>query len=131
MQRGDMATLSEKYDVTYPERAPEPTLGALATHLVRTTVPRRLYRLLHLALPVAVDLGMRGWWRGAGWSLAIAAFGAWGLADRWLVESAADHPARARWVRIGRFVAGSLAAIPPLVLLLEQFIRLLGNSPIS
>ncbi|HUQ82919.1 MAG TPA: hypothetical protein VM076_17335 [Gemmatimonadaceae bacterium] len=126
-----MAALSEKYDVTYPERVPEPTLGTLATHLVRTTVPRRLYRLLHLALPVAVDLGMRGWLRGAGWSLAIAAFGAWGLADRWLVESAADHPARVRWVRIARFVAGTLAVVPPLVLLLEQFIRLLGNSPIS
>ena len=131
MQRGDMATLSEKYDVTYPERAPEPTLSVLATHLVRTTVPRRLYRLLHLALPVAVDLAMRGWWRGAGWSLAIAAFGAWGLADRGLVESSADHPARARWVRVARFVAGGLAAIPPIILLLEQFIRLLGNSPIS
>jgi hypothetical protein len=126
-----MATLSEKFDVTYEDRASEPTLGALATRLVRTTVPRRLYQLFHLALPVAVDLAMRGWWRGAGWSLAVSAFGAWGLADHWLAESAADNPARARWVRVARAVAGALAAVPPIVLLLEAFLRLLGKAPIS
>lgn len=126
-----MATVSDNYDVTCDPQAPEPTLGALATRLVRTTVPRRLYQILHLALPVAIDLGMRGWWRGAGWSLSIAAFGAWGLADRWLAASAADDPARARWVRVVRVAAGSLAAIPPIVLVLEAFLRLLGKAPIS
>ena len=37
-----MATVSEKYEIGY-ERQPaaEPTLGTLATRLVRTTVPRR------------------------------------------------------------------------------------------
>jgi hypothetical protein len=126
-----MATVSEKYDVTYHDRVAEPTLAALATRLVRTTVPRRLYQIFHLALPVAVDLAMRGWWRGAGWSLAISAFGAWGLADHWLAESAADHPSRARWVRVARVVAGGLAIVPPIVLLLEAFLRVLGNAPIS
>ena len=126
-----MATVSEKYDVTFQERVQEPTLGALATRLVRTTVPRRLYQLFHLALPVAVDLAMRGWWRGAGWSLAISAFGAWGLADHWLAESALDNPSRARWMRVLRVVAGGLAIVPPIVLLLEAFLRLLGNAPIS
>jgi len=126
-----MATLFDKYDVTYADPVPEPTLGALATRLVRTTVPRRLYQLFHLALPVAVDLAMRGWWRGAGWSLAIAAFGAWGLADRWLAESALDDPARARWVRAVRVIAGGLTIVPPVALLLELFLRLLGNAPIS
>lgn len=126
-----MAALSEKHEVTYPEVAPEPTLGVLASSLVRATLPRRLYQVLHLALPVAIDFGMRGWWRSAGWMLALAAFGAWGLADQWLSEFATDHPARARWVRVARFVAGGLTVVPPIVLLLEQFVRLLGNSPIS
>jgi len=129
-----MATVSEKYEVEYEQYkhpAPEPTLGALATRFVRTTVPRRLYQVLHLALPVAIDFAMRGWWRGAGWSLAIASFGAWGLADHWLAESAADDPSRARWVRVVRVIAGGLAAVPPVILVLEAFLRLLGNAPIS
>src|SRR6186997_958239 len=126
-----MALLSEQYDVVYEDPPAEPTLGALSTHLVRTTVPRRLYQLFHLALPVAIDLAMRGWWRGAGWSLAIASFGAWGLADHWLAESARDNPSRARWVRLARVVTGGLAITPPVVLLLEAFLRLLGNAPIS
>jgi len=131
-----MATLSEKYEIASEENtvqpiAAEPTLAALATRFVRTTVPRRLYQILHLALPVAIDFAMRGWWRGAGWSLAIASFGAWGLADHWMAESAVDNPARARWVRVVRVVAGGLAALPPIVLLLEAFLRLLGKAPIS
>ena len=126
-----MSALSEKHEVAYPEVGPEPTLGVLASQLVRSTVPRRLYQVLQLALPVAIDLAMRGWWRGAGWALAVASFGAWGLADRWLAESAADNPSRARWVRVVRFISGALAALPPIILLLEQFVRLLGKSPIS
>jgi len=126
-----MATVVEKYDVTRDDHVREPTLGALATGLVRRTVPRRLYQLFHLALPVAVDLAMRGWWRGAGWSLAISAFGAWGLADHWLAASATDNPARARWVRVIRVIAGGLAIVPPIVLLLEAFLNLLGKAPIS
>ena len=126
-----MAALSEKLEVPRPDVAPEPTLGALASRFVRTTVPRRLYQLLQLALPVAIDLGMRGWWRSATWSLSIAAFGAWGLADRWLAESALDNPSRARWVRVLRFISGGLAILPPIILLLEQFVHLLGQSPIS
>ena len=126
-----MATVSEKLDVTLDDRLPEPTLGTLATRLVRTTVPRRLYQLFHLALPVAIDLAMRGWWRGAGWSLAIASFGAWGLADRWLADSAAGNPSRARWVRVVRVIAGGLTILPPIALLLDAFLSLLGNAPIS
>src|SRR5262245_41316714 len=126
-----MATVSEKYEVERQRTAAEPTLGTLATRFVRTTVSRRLYQVLNLALPVAIDFAMRGWWRGAGWSLAIAAFGAWGLADHWMAESAVDNPSRARWVRVIRVIAGGLAVIPPVVLMLEAFLRLLGNAPIS
>jgi hypothetical protein len=127
-----VAMVSEKYEIGYEQQpATEPTLGALATRVVRTTVPRRLYQVLHLALPVAVDLATRGWWRGAGWSLAIASFGAWGLADHWLAESAADNPSRAQWVRVVRVITGGLAIVPPVVLVLEAFLRLLGSAPIS
>ena len=129
---GPVATVSEKYEIGYEQQpAAEPTLGTLATRLVRTTVPRRLYQVLHLALPVAIDFAMRGWWRGAGWSLAIASFGAWGLADHWLAEWGADNPSRARWVRVVRVIAGGLTIIPPVVLVLEAFLRLLGSAPIS
>jgi hypothetical protein len=123
--------VSEKYEAGYERDVPEPTLGALATRFVRTTVPRRLYQILHLALPVAIDFALRGWWRGAGWSLAIASFGAWGLADHWLAESAADNPSRARWVRVVRVITGAIATVPPVILVLEAFLRLLGNAPIS
>lgn len=126
-----MDTVSEKYVVPARESAAEPTLATLATRLVRGTVPRRLYRVLSLALPFAADFAMRGWWRGAGWALALAAFGAWGLADHWLAESADDEPKRARWVRVARVVAGALTVVPPVVLLLEAFLRLLGKAPIS
>jgi hypothetical protein len=133
-----MAMLMKKHDVTYdavpglpPGPLPEPTLGALATRFVRTALPRRLYQVLHLALPVAIDCAVRGWWRAAGWSLALAAFGAWGLADRWLADAAANQPSHARLIRVVRLVAGTLAVVPPLALLLEAFLRLLGNAPIS
>jgi len=126
-----MATVSEKYEVERQRTTAEPTLGTLTTRFVRTTVPRRLYQVLNLALPVAIDFAMRGWWRGAGWSLAIASFGAWGLADHWMAESAVDNPSRARWVRMIRVIAGALAVVPPVVLVLEAFLRLLGNAPIS
>ena len=56
-----MGSVSEKYEIGYAQPAAEPTLGTLATRLVRTTVPRRLYQVLHLALPVAIDLATRGW----------------------------------------------------------------------
>jgi hypothetical protein len=126
-----MAMVSDKLDVACERGASEPTLAALATRLVRTTVPRRLYRVLSFALPVAIDFATRGWWRGGGWALAVAAFGAWGLADHWLAESGADNPSRARWVRVIRVIAGGLAVLPPVVLVLEAFLRLLGNAPIS
>jgi hypothetical protein len=124
-----MPIVSDKYEVARDERAVEPTLATLATRFVRTAVPRRLYQVFSLALPVAIDLAMRGWWRGAGWSLAIASFGAWGLADHWMAESAADNPRRARWVRVVRAIAGGLAVVPPIVLVLEAFLRLLGSAP--
>ena len=132
-----MATVSEKYEAPYadpvatrPDIA-EPTLATLATRFVRSTVPRRLYQILQLALPVAIDLAMRGWWRGAGWCLAVASFGAWGLADHWLDEWATDQPNRARWVRVVRAVTGALTVLPPVLLLLEAFLQLLGKAPIS
>jgi hypothetical protein len=133
------------------EAAEEPTLAALATRVARTTVPHRLYLLAQLAIPVAADLAWRGWWRGAGGAVAVAAFGAWGLADRWLARRGAmevesvdrattgdDEPPvpanvrrTAAVLRVVRGVAGALAIALPFLLLLDLFIRLLGTAPIS
>jgi hypothetical protein len=112
----------------------EPTLAEVLTGAVRTSVPTWLYQLLHLALPLAVDFAFRGWWRPAAAALAVTAFGAWGLADRWL-WNAADEGDREVWprrlVRFGRAVAGTLSATLAALLALELFLRLLGNAPIS
>jgi hypothetical protein len=111
----------------------EPTLATILTTAVRTAVPTRLYQLLHLAFPLAVDFGFRGWWRPAGWALAVTAFGGWGLADRWLWNSA-DEKGRGWAARIARFTrstAGMVAATLVALLLLELFLRLLGKAPIS
>lgn len=118
------------------EPVTEPTLGAVLTRAVRTTVPTRLYQLLHLALPLAVDFAFRGWWRPAAAALAVTAFGAWGLADRWLWKvSEADYEESRRWpvpfARAARAAAGTVAAVLGGVLALELFLRLLGNAPIS
>ncbi|MDQ3949410.1 MAG: hypothetical protein M3282_03605 [Gemmatimonadota bacterium] len=109
----------------------EPTLAAVLTHVVRTTVPTRLYQLLHLALPLAVDFAFRGWWRPAAAAVAVTAFGAWGLTDRWLWNSA-DEPVRdwpVRAARVARAIAGTIAATLAAALLLELFLRLLGDPP--
>lgn len=121
------------------ERIPEPTLAEVLTRTVRTTVPTRLYQLLHLALPLAIDFGFRGWWRPAALALAVTAFGAWGLADRWLwglAEDAYEHGSppslrRVRMIRLARVFAGTVAAILSGTLALELFLGLLGAAPIS
>ncbi len=118
------------------EPVTEPTLGAVLTRAVRATVPTRLYQLLHLALPLAVDFAYRGWWRPAVAALAVTAFGAWGLADRWLWNaSESEYEERRGWrvrlVRAARAVAGTVAAAAAGGLVLELFLRLLGNAPIS
>jgi hypothetical protein len=110
----------------------EPTLAEVLTHAVRTTVPTRLYQLLHLALPLAVDFAFRGWWRPAAAAVAVTAFGAWGLADRWLWNVVADDRRPGWSMRIawlGRAAAGTIAAALAALLLLELFLRLLGDAP--
>jgi hypothetical protein len=110
----------------------EPTLAEVLTHAVRTTVPTRLYQLLHLALPLAVDFAFRGWWRPAAAAVAVTAFGAWGLADRWLWNAAADDRPPGWPMRIaglGRAAAGTVVVGLAALLLLELFLRLLGDAP--
>jgi hypothetical protein len=51
---------------------------------------------------------MRGWWRGAGWSLAIAMFGAWGWRITGWRVGGGQPRSRARWVRVVRVIAGGL-----------------------
>jgi hypothetical protein len=119
-------------DIAADERAVEPTLGELLTRTVRTALPTRLYQLLHLAFPLAVDFAYRGWWRPAAAAIAVTAFGAWGLADRWLWNAAADDRPGTWPQRLGtvvRAVAGTIAATLTAVLLLELFLRVLGDPP--
>ena len=112
--------------------AGEPTLGALLTHYARTAVPSRLYKLLQFGIPFALDFGLHGHWRAAVGGVAVAALGAWGLADRWLFEAgAARDDRRARLIRYGRAISGTVAAGLSLLFLLALFLRLLGNAPIS
>ena len=108
----------------------EPTLGALLTRYARTGVPARLYQMLQLGIPVAIDWGIHGHWRAAAAGVALASLGTWGLADRWLFETEPGRP-RTRLVRCARAVAGTLAAIIPAVLVLELFFHLLGSAPVS
>jgi hypothetical protein len=110
--------------------AAEPTLGALLTTYARTGVPTRLYQMLQLGIPVAIDWGLHGHWRAAAAGLALASLGAWGLADRWLYEAEPGGPRR-RLVRGARAIAGTVAAVIPAVLVVELFFHLLGNAPIS
>jgi hypothetical protein len=116
------------------EPVAEPTLGEVLTRAVRTTVPTWLYQLLHLALPLAVDFGYRGWWRPAMAAVALSAFGAWGLTDRWLWSAAEwgyeqTGGWRVRLARLARLITGTTAATLAALLALEAFLRLLGAPP--
>jgi hypothetical protein len=107
----------------------EPTLGLVLTRFARTTVPERLYQLLWLGVPFAVDFGLSGHWRAAVWGVAVAALGAWGVADRWLWRAAPGVTWKRRLVRIARATTGALAAGTSALLLIELFLRLLGDGP--
>ena len=109
----------------------EPTLGAALTHFARTAVPSRLYKLLQFGIPFALDFGLHGYARAAACGVAIASLGIWGLADRWLFTTPIRDGWRPTLVRYARVVSGVLAAGIAGVLLLELFLRLLGNAPIS
>ena len=110
--------------------AREPTLAALLADIVRDGVPSRFYQLLHLGVPFGIQFALMGWWRTAGWAFGAAAFGAWALAER-AVRRADDPTNPSLQQRVVRAVAAVAAASLPAVLLLELFIHLLGNSPIS
>jgi hypothetical protein len=111
--------------------AREQTLGELLTQSARTAVPTRLYVLLQFGIPFALDFGLHGWRRTAGLGVAIASLGAWGLADRWLFRHPSIATPRVRLVRWARAGAGALAAAIPAVLLIQLFLHVLGNAPIS
>ena len=143
--RKDAMALAEARDwryageVTQPDHAvvestiDEPTLAAILTRAVRTTFPTRLYQLLQLALPLAVEFALQGWWRPAVGAMSLTAFGMWGLADRWLWQASGEgpqlHPETLRLMKIGRAVAGTVAATGAGLVMLELFLRLLGAAP--
>jgi hypothetical protein len=107
---------------------PEPTLGALLRAAAREQLPRRFYRVLHLAIPVALQFGELGWWRPAAWMVVVSAFGAWGLCEHRTFEASTMGWKRP-WSRVGRFVAGLVGGSLFAGLLLELFLRVLGGMP--
>ena len=111
------------------EAGAEPTLGALLTRFARTTVPARLYQLLWLGVPFAIDFGLHGQWRAAAWGVAVAALGLWGVADRWVWQASESEGWRGRAVRVLRATAGAVAGSSAGLLLIELFLRLLGSAP--
>jgi len=114
-----------------PAALKEPTLGAVLTNFARTTVPSRIYKLLQFGIPFALDFGLHGYPRAAACGVALAALGAWGLADRWLFTAPRRADRKATLVRYARVISGTLAAGTSLALAIELFLRLLGNAPIS
>lgn len=118
-------------ELTHVAERREQTLGELLTHYARTAVPARIYVLLQFGIPFALDFGLHGWRRTAALGLAVASLGGWGLADRWIFAHRDDQRLRGRFVRWGRAVTGILAAAIPTVLLIQLFLHVLGNAPIS
>jgi hypothetical protein len=109
----------------------EPTLEAEARALVHGVLAGRLYQYLQLAVPLTIQLSMWGWWRCAGWSAVASLFGAWGLCDEALERrvaqsSATAAPEDARWLRVGRAIAGLAGGLTASALLLEAFGQLMN-----
>ncbi len=107
----------------------EPTLSVTLSQLVRSALPGRLPQLLQLAFPLALQFAAISWWRSAGWALAIAAFGSWGLAERWLADSDHDESSRRVPVRLARVAAATVSSVLTAALVLEGFLHLLGAPP--
>lgn len=111
---------------------PEPTLATAFRSLAAAQHSARFYQVLELGIPAAVQLGVWGMWRAAGWSSAVAAFGAWALFEKRVKANARAiglpasqlHPAR--WIKAGRFVAGLIGAALAAGLTLELFVRLVN-----
>ena len=108
----------------------EPTFAALATSTARRLVPSRVWLTLQLALPLAADFVIRGWWRPAALAVAISLAGVWGVADQWIWRRAPEGRV-AHVGRVVRFAAAAGAIGLGALLLLDVFFRLLGNAPIS
>lgn len=107
----------------------EPSLSVTLSEQVRAALPGRLPQLLQLAFPLALQFAVLGWWRSAGWAFAIAAFGTWGLADRWLTGTDSQASAWRGLVRAGRVLAATLSAVALTAVVLEGFMRLMGAPP--
>ena len=131
----DRVTLTSAAPATVLEESSlsvaEPTLSELLTHFARTTVPSQLYKLLQFGIPFALDFGFHGHWRAAAWGAAIASLGGWGLLDRWLFTTPLAQRQHERIFRYGRVVCGSIAVVLPAILLIQIFLHVLGNAPIS
>lgn len=118
-------------EMTHALEPREQTLGELLTHYARTAVPARIYVLLQFGIPFALDFGMHGWHRTGALGAALASLGAWGLADRWIFAHPDSARTRGAFVRWARAITGTLAAGIPVVLLIQLFLHVLGNAPIS
>ena len=109
----------------------EPTLAAELHSLAHGHLAGRFYQGLELAVPLAIQCAVWGWWRTAGWLLVVSAFGAWGICDQQLEQldaQATRSPTSARnpLLRAGRAVAGLVAGLTASALLMGAFGWLMG-----
>jgi len=94
--------------------AGELTLPELLKRVAYGEVPARFYAVLQLCAPFAVQFGVWGWYRTAGWLGVASVFGVWALAQQRVTgysDDGAPQPPVSSGRRLWRFVRGAAAAV--------------------
>jgi hypothetical protein len=110
----------------FAQEMTDPTLGAVLRGVVVRTVPDRIFLLIQLAVPWAIQFARIGWWHSAAGMAAISAFGIWGMCEHRLMTNL-DAGWRHVALRAIRMAGGVLAVGLTAALVLQQFLRLMGN----
>jgi len=106
-----------------------PTLFAGLHSLAIRSVPSRFYLGLQLAAPAAIEFWSLGWKRSAFWMVAASAFGVWALFEQKLDQSSdteMGNPPPGVGFRVWHRVAGVVAGVTTLALLMEIFFQMMG-----
>jgi hypothetical protein len=103
----------------------QPTFEELCRALAAGHLPTRFYQLLHLALPIGVQLWLWGWPRLALLMFTVTAFAVWALCEK---HRNGPNAHRSRRLLAGiRHVAAATAIIIGGSLALETFVRVLAS----